>query len=167
MNPESAAGDVTTSRTLARGAPRGNRNAVKHGVHSLTAMRRRGKIDKRTSFGQSFEKRKKEYVTDLGGDVLTHIQSDSRRCANPFCEKQREIQAAGQAWPLLLCSMPDDRVCAQAGQGAAKASRHHAISRGDGPDMSRIIHPITFIDKLMKKNELGQPSSLATINAKF
>jgi len=34
------------------------------------AMRRRGKIDKRTSFGQSFEKRKREYVADLGGEVV-------------------------------------------------------------------------------------------------
>src|SRR5258705_5930989 len=53
----------------ARSGPPGNKNAVKHGVHSLAAMRRRGKIDKRTSFGQSFEKRKREYVADLGGDV--------------------------------------------------------------------------------------------------
>jgi hypothetical protein len=53
----------------ARSGPPGNKNAVKHGVHSLAAMRRRGKIDKRTSFGQSFEKRKREYIADLGGDV--------------------------------------------------------------------------------------------------
>ena len=27
--------------------------------------------------------------------------------------------------------------------------------------MTKIIHPVTFIDKLVKKNELGQPFSLS------
>jgi hypothetical protein len=29
--------------------------------------------------------------------------------------------------------------------------------------MSKLIHPITFIGKLVKKNELGQPFSLADL----
>jgi hypothetical protein len=58
----------------ARSGPPGNKNAVKHGVHSLTAMRKRGKIDRRTSFGRAFEARKKEYMGDLGDDasVMLH-----------------------------------------------------------------------------------------------
>jgi hypothetical protein len=48
--------------------PPGNKNAVKHGVNTLKAMRRRGKIDRRTTFGRAFEARKKDYVRDLGGD---------------------------------------------------------------------------------------------------
>jgi hypothetical protein len=54
---------------FARGGPPGNKKAVKHGVHSLVAMRRHGKIDRRTSFGRAFEAKKKEYTGDLGGDV--------------------------------------------------------------------------------------------------
>jgi hypothetical protein len=37
-------------------------------------MRKRGKIDRRTSFGRAFEARKKEYMGDLGDDasVMLH-----------------------------------------------------------------------------------------------
>jgi hypothetical protein len=28
--------------------------------------------------------------------ALTHIQNDSGRCANPFCDKQREIKPRGK-----------------------------------------------------------------------
>jgi hypothetical protein len=52
----------------ARGGPPGNSKAVKHGVYSLTAARKRCRIYKRTSFGKAFEARKAEYVTHLGGD---------------------------------------------------------------------------------------------------
>jgi len=38
-------------------------------VYSLTAARKRGKIDRRTTFGKAFEARKKDYVDDLGGDL--------------------------------------------------------------------------------------------------
>jgi hypothetical protein len=51
------------------GAPPGNHNAVTHGVNSLIAKRRHGKIDKRTSFGRAFEARKKEYLGELADDV--------------------------------------------------------------------------------------------------
>lgn len=48
--------------------------AAKHGVYSLTAARRRGKIDKRTSFGKAFERHKAEYVAHLGGDQLSTME---------------------------------------------------------------------------------------------
>jgi hypothetical protein len=51
-------------------APPGNQNATKHGLHGLIAMRVRGKIDRRTSFGRAFEARRKEYVAHLDGDQL-------------------------------------------------------------------------------------------------
>ena len=60
---------VSTKKSTAAGAPRGNRNAVKHGKFSLTAARKRGKIDRCTTFGKAFEARKKDYVVDLGGDL--------------------------------------------------------------------------------------------------
>ena len=52
----------------------GNRNAVKHGVHSLTVARKRGKVDRRTSFGRAFEAGKKEYISHLGGDQLSAME---------------------------------------------------------------------------------------------
>jgi hypothetical protein len=53
----------------AYGGPPGNQKAVKHGVRGLQIARRVGKIDKRTSFGYAFEKRKREYIAHLGGEV--------------------------------------------------------------------------------------------------
>src|SRR5262245_38123593 len=53
----------------APGGPPGNQKAVKHGVRGLQIARRIAKIDKRTAFGQAFEKRKREYIAHLGGDV--------------------------------------------------------------------------------------------------
>jgi len=57
------------SNRNAPGGPPGNQKAVKHGVRGLQIARRIGKIDKRTSFGQAFERRKREYVAHLGGNV--------------------------------------------------------------------------------------------------
>src|SRR5262249_12694974 len=51
------------------GGPVGNQHAKKHGVRALQMARRIGQIDKRTAFGQAFEKRKREYIAHLGGDV--------------------------------------------------------------------------------------------------
>ena len=56
------------------GGPRGNMKAAKHGVYSLRAARRGGKIDKRTSFGKAFERHKAEYVSHLGGDQLSAME---------------------------------------------------------------------------------------------
>lgn len=53
----------------APGGPPGNQHAKKHGVRGLQIARRIGKIDKRTSFGQAFERRKREYIPHLGGEV--------------------------------------------------------------------------------------------------
>jgi hypothetical protein len=58
----------------APGGPPGNMKAAKHGVYSLTAARRRGRIDKRTSFGKAFERHKAEYVAHLGGDQLSAME---------------------------------------------------------------------------------------------
>jgi hypothetical protein len=48
--------------------------AAKHGVYSLTAARKSGKLDKRTSFGKAFERRKAEYVSHLGSDQLSAME---------------------------------------------------------------------------------------------
>jgi hypothetical protein len=62
-------------RRKAPGGPPGNQKAVKHGVRGLQKARRVGKIDKRTSFGQAFERRKREYISHLGGgDQLSAME---------------------------------------------------------------------------------------------
>lgn len=58
----------------APGGPPGNQKAKKHGVRGLQIARKVGKIDKRTSFGQAFERRKREYVAHLGGDQLSAME---------------------------------------------------------------------------------------------
>jgi hypothetical protein len=57
------------SNCNAPGGPPGNQKAKKHGVRGLQIARKLGKIDKRTSFGQAFERCKREYISHLGGDV--------------------------------------------------------------------------------------------------
>src|SRR5262245_19557812 len=66
---ESAGTAREQKRRKPTGAPKGNSNSVKHGVYSLTAARKRGKLDRRTTFGKAFEARRKDYVVDLGGDL--------------------------------------------------------------------------------------------------
>src|SRR5262245_28744432 len=61
-------------RKKAIGGPPGNQKAVKHGVRGLQIARKLGKIDKRTSFGQAFERRKREYIAHLGGDQLSAME---------------------------------------------------------------------------------------------
>ena len=58
----------------APGGPPGNQKAVKHGVRSLIAARKRGKVDLRTRFGRAFEAGKKEYISHLGGDQLSAME---------------------------------------------------------------------------------------------
>jgi hypothetical protein len=58
-----------TGGRSAPGGPPGNQHAKKHGVRALQTARKLGKIDKRTSFGQAFERHKREYVAHLGGDL--------------------------------------------------------------------------------------------------
>jgi hypothetical protein len=58
-----------TSGRNAPGGPPGNQYAKMHGVRGLQKARRVGKIDKRTAFGQAFERRKRDYIAHLGGDL--------------------------------------------------------------------------------------------------
>lgn len=68
-DPVNALSTKTGEKPKVIGPPKGNTNAIKHGVYFLTAARKRGKIDRRTSFGKAFEARKKIYLTDLGSDL--------------------------------------------------------------------------------------------------
>ena len=72
MNDNGSTESVKTSRAL--GGPPGNKYALKHGVNTLKAARKGGRLDKRTSFGKAFEARKKEYVSHLGGDRLSAME---------------------------------------------------------------------------------------------
>ena len=65
--------NVTTDRSKnhngkAGGAPAGNRNAVKHGLHSYKAMIDGKGLDERTSLFKALREKEQELVTGLGGD---------------------------------------------------------------------------------------------------
>ena len=62
------------SNRNAPGGPPGNQHAKKHGVRGLQIARKVGKLDKRTSFGKAFERRRAEYVAHLGGDQLSAME---------------------------------------------------------------------------------------------
>lgn len=52
----------------AGGAPPGNRNAVKHGLHTYKAMLNGPGLDERTSLFKASREKEQELVTALGGD---------------------------------------------------------------------------------------------------
>jgi hypothetical protein len=74
VKTESGESTQVAKRGHGPGGPPGNMKAAKHGVNSLYKARRLGRIDKRTSFGQAFERRKREYVSHLGGDQLSAME---------------------------------------------------------------------------------------------
>jgi uncharacterized protein YjcR len=55
------------------GAPPGNKNAVKHGIHSYKAMLNGNGLDERTSLFKAH--REKELVKALGGDPSPQEQA--------------------------------------------------------------------------------------------
>jgi hypothetical protein len=55
-------------RGEAGGAPAGNRNAVKHGLHSYKAMIDGKGLDERTSLFKALREKEQELVSALGGD---------------------------------------------------------------------------------------------------
>src|ERR671914_345201 len=64
---------VTTDRSKNRngkagGAPPGNRNAVKHGLHSYKAMIDGKGLDERTSLFKALREKEQELVSALGGE---------------------------------------------------------------------------------------------------
>ena len=54
---------------MPRGGPIGNQHALKHGLYSLQALRKRGNPDRRTSFGKAFREAEQEYIVAYGSDV--------------------------------------------------------------------------------------------------
>ena len=57
------------------GAPKGNRNAVKHNLYSYKAMLDGNGIDERTSLFKALREKEKELVTALGGDPSPQEQA--------------------------------------------------------------------------------------------
>jgi len=57
-----------TLRTRARGAPSGNKNAVKHGLHSYKAMLNGEGLDERSSLFRALRLKEQEIIKALGGD---------------------------------------------------------------------------------------------------
>ena len=57
------------------GAPKGNRNAVKHNLYGYKAMLDGNGIDERTSLFKALREKEKELVTALGGDPSPQEQA--------------------------------------------------------------------------------------------
>jgi hypothetical protein len=68
---------VSKSRRLGLGggAPPGNRNAVKHGLHSYKAMLNGNGLDERTSLFKALREKAQELVKALGGDPSPQEQA--------------------------------------------------------------------------------------------
>jgi hypothetical protein len=58
----------TTQRHNAGGAPRGNKNAVKHGLYAYKAMLNGNGLDERTSLFKALREKEQELVEAIGGD---------------------------------------------------------------------------------------------------
>ena len=59
----------STKKKNAGGAPKRNRNAVKHAVYSLDALRKGGRLDGRTSLSRVISARIEEYRRSWAGEV--------------------------------------------------------------------------------------------------
>jgi hypothetical protein len=57
------------------GAPSGNRNAVKHGLHTYKAMLNGNGLDERTSLFKALREKEQELVSALGGDPSPQEQA--------------------------------------------------------------------------------------------
>jgi hypothetical protein len=57
---------------LSPGAPKGNQNRTKHGVHAVTSLVKKlgtdRALDKRTAMGKALERWRQELIDDLGGE---------------------------------------------------------------------------------------------------
>lgn len=67
--------DKSHLKKRAAGPPRGNQNAVKHGLYSYKAMLNGGGLDHRTSLYQALMGKEKELATSLGGDPSPQEQA--------------------------------------------------------------------------------------------
>jgi len=67
--------DESHLKKRAAGPPRGNQNAVKHGLYSYKAMLNGGGLDQRTSLYQALMAKEKELATSLGGDPSPQEQA--------------------------------------------------------------------------------------------
>jgi hypothetical protein len=57
------------------GAPPGNKNALKHGLHSYKAMLNGNGLDERTSLFKALREKERELVKALGGDPSPREQA--------------------------------------------------------------------------------------------
>lgn len=57
------------------GAPRGNKNAIIHGVYSYRAMLNGGRLDERSSLFRALKEKEAELTAALGGDVSPQQQA--------------------------------------------------------------------------------------------
>jgi hypothetical protein len=75
METESTTQISKSRRGQGAGAPAGNRNAVKHGLHTYKAMLNGDGLDERTSLFKALREKERELVTALGGDPSPQEQA--------------------------------------------------------------------------------------------
>ena len=92
----------------AQGAPKGNQNRLKHGVHAVTravkAFGTNRALDRRTATGKALARWRQDLIDDLGGDVST--QQDA---IISFAIKTKLILDSVDVWLLQQASLIDKR----------------------------------------------------------
>jgi hypothetical protein len=75
METESNTQVSKSRRGYGGGAPQGNKNALKHGLHTYKAMLNGNGLDERTSLFKALREKEQELVTALGGDPSPQEQA--------------------------------------------------------------------------------------------
>jgi hypothetical protein len=72
---KTAVDTMSTKTTKATGAPRGNQNALTHGLYVYKAMLNGDGLDKRTSLYRALAEKEQELIASLGGDPSPQEQT--------------------------------------------------------------------------------------------
>jgi hypothetical protein len=104
-------------RNKAGGAPKGNKNAVKHGLYSLLALRVQGsRPPGNTRLGRAFRAREREYLDDMGGEEKASLAERQLANDNTWCDfiiatmdfqlqNKRQLIRKGKPHPLIELRM--------------------------------------------------------------
>jgi hypothetical protein len=100
----------STPSKSSRGAPNGNHNRLKHGVHAVTKLVKTlgtdRALDKRTAMGKALERWRRELIDDLGGDENISAQ---QRAIIDLAVKNKLILDSIDRWIFQQASLIDKR----------------------------------------------------------
>jgi hypothetical protein len=107
---ENPSKDPLTAAKPSVGAPKGNRNRLKHGVHAVTrlvnALGTDRALDKRTAMGKALERWRQELIEDLGGRENISAQ---RLAIIDLAVKNKLILDSFDRWIFSQASLIDKR----------------------------------------------------------